>query len=251
MDYTNILKNRLKDNANALGYNGKIRESAFIFNDLQDNFHNKSFQNIISGNHSDWQKRTQKKHTHFTQNILEMQSCNSSDALLMNIFCHPKIRLWKGVSKLLKVNMDNGIEFGWQGVGFSNELSHKTEIDMKIGNRLFEAKLTEKDFTAKPIGIVENYDGFDDVFDKTLLLKKDNEYPNYQLIRNILAAYKNECFFTLLVDESRIDLIRSLQVTQMAIKIGDLRKQIDFITWQEIASVCGKDLKNYLENKYF
>lgn len=122
---------------------------------------------------------------------------------------------------------------------------------MKIGNRLFEAKLTEKDFQTKAIQIVENYEGFNQVFDKDLLLKTDKRYMNYQLIRNILAAYKEKCSFTLLVDESRIDLIRSLQVTQMTVKNGETRKEIDFITWQEIASACGKDLKDYLNKKYF
>jgi len=79
----------------------------------------------------------------------------------------------------------------------------------------------------------------------------DNKYESYQLIRNILTAYKYNYSFTLLIDESRTDLIRFFITIIKAIKINELQNKIYFITWQEIADVCGRDLKEYLENKYF
>jgi hypothetical protein len=60
---------------------------------------------------------------------------------------------------------------------------------MKIGNRIFEAKLTETDFTQKTPSVVESYVDFETVFDKNILPRTQNgEYENYQLIRNILTA---------------------------------------------------------------
>jgi hypothetical protein len=70
-------------------------------------------------------------------------------------------------------------------------------------------------------------------------------------LRNILTAYKYNYSFTLLIDESRTDLIRFFITIIKAIKINELQNKIYFITWQEIADVCGRDLKEYLENKYF
>lgn len=124
MNYAGNIKKRLMSNAVALGYERIPGNSAFVFQDLETNFNGASYKNIDK--HSDWKRRIQKKHTHFKGDILEMQSCNSSDALLMNIFCHPKISSWKGLSKLLKVNFDHNIEFGWQGVDFFNEGPYKT-----------------------------------------------------------------------------------------------------------------------------
>jgi hypothetical protein len=65
-----------------------------IFRNLADNFHPESFANIVS--HADWSSRTRKVHQN-VPGVLEMQSSNSSDAVLMNIFCHPSIRVMRHV----------------------------------------------------------------------------------------------------------------------------------------------------------
>ena len=59
-------------------------------------------------------ERLKKDHTK-VQNAYEMQSSNSSDALLMNIFCHPKLNSWKGIRNLFGVS-DIKPEFGIQGL---------------------------------------------------------------------------------------------------------------------------------------
>ena len=42
-----------------------------------------------------------RKHIPKVPRALEMQSSNSSDGLLMSVFCHPRIASWKGVSDFL------------------------------------------------------------------------------------------------------------------------------------------------------
>lgn len=251
INYVNLLKQDLRTNAIQLNKKGIERKSAFIFEDISDNFYPKSYQNIESRNYS-WDVRLDKKHSHFNEsNVFELQSSNSSDALLMSIFCHPKIKDWKGVRDLLDIEKEDEIIFGWENVGFKNETSNKTEIDMKIGAHLFEAKLTEDDFTKQELSIVLKYEQINDIFDIDKLKTEKDEVKNYQLIRNILAAYKHNCSFRVLLDQRRIDLIRELMETIAAVKDDNLRSKIGFVTWQEIASVCGKDLKEYLGKKYF
>jgi len=98
MDYSNQLKKRLKTNAVLISkkYNlsGTEYDSAFIFDSIEMNFEKESFEAIQ--NNPEWHIRTQKKHSHFKNKTLEMQSSNSSDALLMNIFCNPGFKKWRG-----------------------------------------------------------------------------------------------------------------------------------------------------------
>jgi len=245
------IKKRLKENAKKLCLQNqsenrrKKHKSAFVWDDVKMNFFEPSFLNI--NKNEKWLERLKKQHTKVPDS-LEMQSSNSSDALLMNIFCYPKILKWKGVRKLLKIEDKQIIEFGKR---FEIEGQFMAEVDMKIGNHIFEAKLTESNFTEETIEKIENYKDFVLVFESDLLLKNDTQYFNYQLIRNILVAYYYNFSFTMICDESRTDLIRSIFEITKAVKIEKLRKRINFITWQEIVDVCGKELKNFIENKYF
>lgn len=253
MNYVDNLKQRLNENALKIcakfpnEFSGKEFPSAFVWNNIEMNFHKKTMENISKN--TDWIERTKKKHSQ-VENTFEMQSSNSSDALLMNIFCFPKILKWKGVIDLLGIDIENGIEFGKK---FHEEGQYMAEIDMKIGNSIFEAKLTETDFTEETVEKINHYKDFGLVFDKNLLLKTKSQesYLNYQLIRNILVAYYNNFSFTLLCDETRIDLIKSLFEVTTAIKIDNLRRRVSFVTWQEITNVCGKELKDYITEKYF
>ena len=250
INYSGLLRLDLTKKAVQLAKKGTLIEDAFIFDNICDNFHPESYREIKS-TENPWKIRLDKRHSHFNGSVFEMQSSNSSDALLMNIFCHPNIRKWKGVRDLLNIDFIDEIIFGWKEVRFENEKRHPTEIDMKIGNHLFEAKLTEKDFTKKDLSIVLTYNQVNHVFNINKLMVAENVVSNYQLIRNILAAYAHDCSFTVILDQRRIDLIRQLLNTIAAVKDEELRTKIGFVTWQEIASVCGDDLKKYLENKYF
>jgi len=253
MNYSENLKKRLKLNAKKLsnnsGIDGTEYSSAFIFNDVKMNFNHSSYLNIIKK--PKWKPRLLKKHNHFNDGTLEMQSSNSSDALLMNIFCYPKFKNWKGPSKLLRINTNKKFEFGWNP-NFDNEnQKHKTEIDLKVGKTIFEAKLTEANFTKKRKEVVESYVDLHTIFEKSLLCHSNGQYTNYQLIRNILTAYKYGLNFTLLIDDRRIDLIKEFIITIKSIKSYDLRKNLNIITWQEIIDTCGEELKSYISKKYF
>ena len=252
MNYSNKLKEIVRQNAIELSeknhYKGSKYESAFVFDDISNNFHDDSYKNIKANHH--YYERLKKSHSFFSKEkeIREMQSSNSSDALLMNIFAHPKILQWKSVRDLLSVNEYDNIEFGWNP-GFENE-TRSTEIDMRIGNVIFEAKLTEQDFTSKKLPVVRTYTDVDDIIDLRLLLNR-NMVSNYQLIRNMLAAQKHGYKFILLLDERRTDLIRKFYDVKLAIKNVHLKNRCEFITWQELTSCLGKHLKQYITGKYF
>jgi len=256
MNYSNKIRARLKGNALKLESNNTIkgfeRKTAYIFDNISMNFNKDSFDNIHKNN--DWKSRLAKRHTHFPdQNIYEMQSANSSDALLMNIFCHPQFTKWIGPKKLLKIEKYDDITFGWNPIFKNENPKQRTEIDLKINNTdiIIEAKLTESDFTSKEIDYVERYEKIFTVFDKNQLKITNGKYENYQLIRNILAAKKYNSQFILLIDETRIDLIRHFYETINAVKDINLVNNLRFITWQEITELTGISLKEYIENKYF
>jgi hypothetical protein len=245
MNNVERIKQRLNDKAlrmvgNNPAFSGTEHKTAFVFADVSMNFHPESFSNIEKD--PQWLSRIENA---------QMQSSNSSDALLMNIFCFPDFSTWEGPRKLLKIQDTSTIEFGWNPELRNGLKGKPTEVDMKIGDHIFEAKLTETDFTGKEAVVVEKYEDFETVFDKTILRRKpDGEYENYQLIRNILAAYKYNYTFTLLVDETRTDLIKHLFETIVAVNDPGLRQRITFVTWQELVAVCGEELKTYICEKY-
>jgi hypothetical protein len=56
---------------------------------------------------------------------------------------------------------------------------------LKLGDLLIEAKLTEHDFQAAPIRLIERYSGLDEVFDIEALEVVHGTVHSYQLIRGI------------------------------------------------------------------
>lgn len=65
----------------------------------------------------------------------------------MNIFCYPGLTRRKEVLRILGLEPGSLPEFGFMPrVPLISETIERTEIDMKLGNMLFEAKLTEGDF---------------------------------------------------------------------------------------------------------
>jgi hypothetical protein len=227
-----------------------LRKSALIFEDNK---------NLLPASYTcienNWKKRLEKTHSHFEKklNIRELDSSNSSDALLMNIFCHPELNKWKSIKKLFNLSDTKGIipDFGYKpGVNKNGGKPDDTEIDMKLDNIYIEAKLTESDFTKKEKSIVESYDNFGEVFERDYLEHYSNKYLNYQLIRNILAAYQDKYNFILLCDARRPDLIREFYLTVRCIKDVSLRSRCNIVLWQEVCKCVGGDLKPFLIEKY-
>lgn len=251
MNHSDRLKKRLLFNALNLcekkTFHGIQRDSAFLFNDISMSFHPESFADIC--NKVTYKGRLDKTHQN-VPGFKEMQSSNSSDALLMNFFAHPKIKEWKSLRVLISIDQSDNIEFGWYPVFANETTTHKTEIDMKIGNSIFEAKLTEKDFTQKDLKVVLTYSNIQNIIDLKDFTN-NNIVSNYQLIRNLLTAEKYNFKFNLLIDESRTDLIREFYKVKSAIKVKSLQDNFNFLTWQEISNSVGLDLKNYITEKYF
>jgi hypothetical protein len=100
----------------------------------------------------------------------ELDSSMSSDALLMNVFCTPGVAESGTVRNALGVEGEDAPVFGWRArAPLAGGRSDRTEVDMRWGSLLVEAKLTEGDFQTCKAGVVEGYRDFDVVFERELL----------------------------------------------------------------------------------
>ncbi len=183
--------------------------------------------------------------------IARIVCANSSDALLMNIFCHPRTFLDGRVAHLLGVGQDAIPEFGFKPrTPLHAGKRDSTEIERKIGDLLVEAKLTESDFQwAKP-RMIERYRDLEDIFCRDQLPVLNDKHSGYQLIRSTLAAYATNSSFCVLCDARRTDLIESWYAVIRAVRFAEVRCRLKILTWQELAVVLPADLKIFLENKY-
>ncbi|NTU80388.1 MAG: hypothetical protein HGA45_13595 [Chloroflexales bacterium] len=219
------------------------------------NFHPSSWKSIQEN--EAWRDRLDKVHPQRrllphpqSESALELDSSNSSDALLMNCFCYP------GAGKVICEQLIPGLQFHTPEFGFKacvpiqGDKGDKTEIDMKIGDHLFEAKLTEANFTSSKKGKVEKYRDFGRVFRVSALPQDQELYCGYQLIRNVLAAAYLDASFTVLLDQRRPDLLQEWWQICRAISDISIRMRCNILTWQQIASVCPAPLKMFLQGKY-
>ena len=179
------------------------------------NFFDESYAAMLAV--PEWRKRMEKVHTSARSSLpkrvrdwKELDSSMSSDALLMNIFCCPHVAEDSRLLGLLSVDAVERPEFGWRArVLLNRGLTDRTEVDMKLGNMLFEAKLTESDFQSAEAVVLRGYRDFEEVFDEEELPRVGEKLASYQLIRNVLAAHASDCGFCVLVDARRPDLIES------------------------------------------
>ena len=269
------------------------------------NFFDASYEAITAN--SEWHRRFDKIHAQGRalpkaesgRRWRELDSSMSSDALLMNVFCAPDVRASSILRRTLGVDHEADPIFGWKArVPFTSGRFDRTEVDMRWGNLLIEAKLTESDFQTRAAKIVESYRDFDAVFDRDLLPRlelrttrrrtavefaeeftqeweepaTDPEtalefqqaivaqarqaepaepgYQSYQLIRNVLAAYAENCSFCVLHDDRRPDLREAWFAVIAAVKSADLRTRCQVLTWQELAPLLPEDLQEFLDLKY-
>lgn len=205
-----------------------------------------------------WRKRLAKPHTSAYQALpregfrwRELDSCNSSDALLMNIFCYPGMLKTKGVCDLLGVERDVVPEFGFRArVPLGHKRFDRTEVDMRVGDLLVEAKLTEADFQSKAAAMVEEYRDFHAVFEAARLPRCGDSYLCYQLIRNVLAAYSNRCSFCVVCDARRPDLLEAWYAVMSCVRPHEVRIRCKVLTWQELAEPLPKRVQRFLVEKY-
>jgi hypothetical protein len=207
-------------------------------------------------NQPDWLQRTKKAHAQRAalpqakqELACEMDSCNSSDALLMNIFCYPGAAETI-VTRLFPGTPPKSPEFGVSGNVSLVDGVDATEIDMRIGDTIFEAKLTERDFTSRTKAHLGSYTGFAEVFEASSLPQTATEYQGYQLIRNVLAAQQHSCRFYLICDARRPDLVHEWWKVYGAVRHHALRRRCGLVFWQEIAAAAPSELRRFLREKY-
>jgi hypothetical protein len=74
----------------------------------------------------------------------------------------------------------------------------RTEVDMRLGDLLIEAKLTESDFQRARKPTMGLYRNFREVLSYEELPHNTHAYLSYQLLRNVLVAYATHCAFCVL-----------------------------------------------------
>ena len=219
------------------------------------NFDPESWSEIIADR--DWSIRCEK--THARRNALpvekqggarELDSSNSSDALLMNFFCFPGAV--PGILRALGLPEEaSRPDFGFKAkLPLADGCEDSTEVDMRIGSLLFEAKLTERDFTTCTRPHVERYRDLETYFDVDSLPTRDGEIAGYQLVRNVLAAAHYDSRLVVLLDQRRPDLLLEWWRVHSAIRSGALRARCEFRTWQQVAAACPARLAEFLAEKY-
>jgi hypothetical protein len=221
----------------------------------------------------------------------ELDSSMSSDALLMNVFCTPGVADSSAVRRMLGIDSGDEPVFGWRArVPLGSGQADRTEVDMRWGDLLVEAKLTETDFQSCRCEVVEAYRDVDEVFERALLPRvpiaterrraaaefpeeysQEEEYvppeewqpvlyepprasvegyAGYQLIRNVLAAYAQRARFCVIHDARRPDLGEAWFEVIAAVKSAEMRMRLKVLTWQELTPALPCGLQEFLDRKY-
>ncbi len=125
-----------------------------------------------------------------------------------------------------------------------------TEIDMRLGYLLVEAKLTESDFQSAKVGLISRYRDLETVFHLAELPSMNGRQSSYQLIRGTLAAHATEGAFCVFCDARRPDLVEGWYKVMRAVRRSELRCRLKLLTWQELAAVLPEDLQQFIAAKY-
>ncbi len=236
---------------------GETPSVIFGRNDRQHgNFYAASWRNICAN--PEWSRRFAKVHaasraarSRAGWRWRELDCANSSDALLMNIFCCRQTLRNPALSSMLGVPSGLVPRFGFRpGIPLRSGRADRTEIDMKIGGLMVEAKFTETDFQTAPARMIARYRDLEEVFDTGELIVSGNVVPGYQLIRGVLAAYATGGSFCVLCDSRRPDLIENWYAVMRAVRTCVLRCRLQLLTWQELSAVLPKSPQKFLAAKY-
>jgi hypothetical protein len=223
----------------------------FCEGERHGNFLDASYQAILK--RPEWKRRLDKVHAHASRSLpkrdrvwRELDSSMSSDALLMNVFCHPKTLQSRELQSLLGIDGAPAPEFGFKAkVSLINGRADRTEVDMKLGTLLVESKLTEADFQKAKDAIVECYRDLLDAFERRTLPKITGCYASYQLIRNVL-----DLNFCVILDARRPDLRESWYSIMSCVRNSALRTRCKVLTWQELGEALPPELQDFLDSKY-
>jgi hypothetical protein len=235
---------------------------AVIFRESADaahgNFHPASYKRICRK--PEWSRRLRKVHTSAKRGLpshdtarRELDTAASSDALLMNIFCHPQaFAVGSSLRALLGTEAPERLQFGSKPrIPLSAHHVERTELDLRIGDLLIEAKLTETEFQRAPRARVERYRDFELVFDTDALPQTAGLYLHYQLIRGVLSAFAEPgTRYCVICDSRRPDLIDAWFAVASAVRQTSFASRLQLVTWQEIAATLPRSMRAWLLEKY-
>jgi hypothetical protein len=249
-----FVKSREPPHVESYGSQAVIVYEPYLDGTRHGNFLDKAYTTILRN--VDWRRRLAKVHTQGARSLprrdrrwVELDSSTSSDALLMNIFCYPGAPAL--LASTLGVDPEETPEFGYKArVPFANGRFDRTEVDMKLGTLLLEAKLTESDFQSKSKAVVNGYWDFAEVFFRRELPQHGDCYDCYQLIRNVLAAHASGASFCVCLDARRPDLLESWYAVMRCVRDMELRTRCKVVTWQELSEKLGPEVQLFLDLKY-
>jgi hypothetical protein len=181
----------------------------------------------------------------------ELECANSSDALLMNIFCYPGILRRQALCSLLAIPPGIRAQFGVRpGIPLKNGAQDRSEMDLKLGDLFLEAKLTEGDFQTARYDLVHRYRDLEAVFAVDRLPMRNEKYRSCQLIRGALAAHACGASFAVVCDQRRQDLIDDCFQVMSAVASAELRCRMSVVTWQELAETLPRKVRAFLGEKF-
>ena len=169
----------------------------------------------------------------------------------MNIFCYPGVLRRTAVHSLLGFEASAEIVFGFRpAIPLTNGRTDHSEIDLKLGSLLIEAKLTEGNFQTARCDLVQRYRDLEEVFAIERLPRRGESFLSNQLLRGALAAHAQAANFCVLCDQRRPDLLENCFEIFSAVRNADLRCRLSVVTWQELSEALSKTQKNFLTHKY-
>jgi hypothetical protein len=225
-------------------------------NGTHANFLQASYRSICAD--PEWCKRLEKSYSaskrvarSWERNRCELDCANSSDALLMNIFCYPRALRRSNLCTLLGIEAGLRPAFGVKPrIPFVNGNTDQTEVDMRLGDLLLEAKLTETGFQTASMRLLTRYRDLQEVFEPESLPIEGDKVQSYQLIRGVLAAYAGRTSFAVICDGRRSDLTERWFQIIRAVRSYSMRSRLKLLTWQELAGVLPPTVQLFLEEKY-
>lgn len=169
----------------------------------------------------------------------------------MNLFCYPGITHRPSLCDLLGTDVGLRPEFGVRVLlPMARGEVDRTEIDMRLGDLLIEAKLTEGGFGSASRDRLLRYEGVEEHLDLDELPRTSVGFAGWQLIRGALAAAHRHARFVVLCDARRADLREAWFRVLTAVRSSELRSRLGIITWQELAMATPTTVSGFLAAKY-
>lgn len=237
---------------------GRVASVIYGFNEegQHGNFLQPSLKRILSDPR--WAKRLSKAYTGVAQvpraadrRRGELECATSSDALLMNLFCYPGVLRRAGVCARLDVEPGLRPSFGVRvALPMHRDEIDRTELDMRLGDLLVEAKLTETGFGKASLERLLRYRGAEELIEVDALPRQGSGVGGYQIVRGLLAAQRHGMRYLVLLDNRRADLKEICFRVLGAVRTAEARGKFRLLTWQELGQALPRTLQKFLAERY-